>query len=134
MSDEQGSEELRSKWEEVRRAASPSTEDEVKDSRSLYEQLQEQKTLRAEAEALEQRSRAAVRVVDEEDLRFYEELDRQQTRREEELEQQVREQMESIRANLKDKTTAIPPRTTGGIQKKGPSQKDLIKGIIKKKK
>lgn len=138
-------EELSEKWDEVRKKIAENIkidESAPVDSRSLYEKLQEQKKMKIEAEMEEQKSRNAVRVLDNDDFEYLEGLEASKRAQERALEEDTRRQMELVKARNKasqdekqllnevaNNPRLFKPTTTPALR-----QKDILRAAIVKKK
>lgn len=140
----------------LERDAQPKQKDEPRDTRSLYEKLQEQRRLKEEAEAQEQRTRtaaacvhtaegcglgSAVRTLDAGDLEFLSRVESERRLQEERIRSETEVQLEYFRSRQHrdargrdgDEPAPRPGVLPKVLKPSGPSQKDLIRSAIKKR-
>lgn len=111
------------------------------DTRSLYEKLQDQKKLQFEAEMEEQKSRNAVRVLDNDDLEHLESLEASKRAQEQALEQDTKRQLDLVKARNKateeEKQVLLAvtsnPRLFRSTAASTLRQKDILRSAIVKK-
>jgi alpha-glucosidase (family GH31 glycosyl hydrolase) len=138
------SEPLSDRWDKVRNKSKEMELDTGKapaDTRSLYEKLQDQKKLLMEAEMEEQRTRNAVRVLDNDDFEHLESLEASKRAQEQALEQDTKRQIELVKsrntAALEEKQVLLDvtsnPRRFRSTAASTLRQKDILRSAIIKK-
>lgn len=129
-------------WEKVRKPEDPQEcPEEVYDSRSLYERLQEQKDRKQQEYEEQFKFKNMVRGLDEDETDFLDEVSRQQELMEKQRREEELKELREYRSNLNK--VGIPPESKKEAEKKLPvkpadtknkfSQAKLLAGAVKHK-
>lgn len=111
-------------------------------SKSLFDQLQDQRKRKEEAEFAELRSQQVVRVLETDDLKFLENKKKETAQRDQQLEDEMHKQYEESLKRIQSQKTEDPPAAVtdhpklvkaisgNGVKR----QKEFIKAAVKIKK